>query len=310
MSIRSLTDLPIRLRDRLRARFQVVDTLLTVHERVGAVGGGPMSSAIAMATFLSLFPLILVCIAVVGVISLGDVDFAQDLVEGMGLEGRAEDTVLDAIDVAERSRRTATIVGLVGLVWAGLGVVAAVEGTLNAVWQVKGRGLAGKLHQLAWLVGAGGLLVASLAIGPLLNVLPGPVSVATVVVGLGVDTLLFLWTFTRLTNAPVGWRDHLRGAVMGGIGLGILKLVGGVFVPRLVASSSALYGSIGVVFALLAWLLLGAKLLVYAATYNVVRYERQHGTVTIDLAVPRLEGQVPLEATRGGAVADTAPTPP
>ena len=38
------------------------------------------------------------------------------------------------------------------------------------------------------------------------------------------------------------------------VGIEVLKLVGGIYVPRAVASSSALYGSIGIVFAILAWL--------------------------------------------------------
>ena len=40
--------------DRWRARFGWLDTALSVHERVGAVGGGPLSSSIALAGFLSL----------------------------------------------------------------------------------------------------------------------------------------------------------------------------------------------------------------------------------------------------------------
>jgi membrane protein len=289
----------------LRDRVSFFDTVMTVHERVGAVGGGPFASAIAMATFLSLFPLMLVGIAVIGWFSVGDVDFGIRLIQELGLSGRAARTVLEAIDTAEQSRRAATVVGFVGFVWAGLGVVTAIEGALNAVWQVRGRGIVGKLYQAAWLLGAGLLLIGSMTIGPLLNVLPGPAGVSSVLVGLVVDTVLFLWTFDRLTNAPVPWRAHVPGAIVGGLGLAVLKLVGGLLVPRLVSSSSALYGSIGVVFAILAWMVLGAKLVVYTATYNVVRYERGHGTVTVDLEVPHIEGQVPLEATRGGAVANS-----
>ena len=68
--------------------------------------------------------------------------------------------------------------------------------------------------------------------------------------------------------------------------------------PRAVASSSALYGSIGVVFAVLAWLFLLGRLLVYAATLNVVLWERRHGTVTVEMSAPNLPGREPLEAHR------------
>jgi membrane protein len=277
-----------------------------VNERVGMVGGGPLASSITLAAFLSLFPLLLVGIAVLGFFAAGDVDFAQEVVDELGLEGRAGRFVLDAIETAEDSRRTATIVGFVGLVWSGLAVVGALGNALNAAWQVKGRGLTGKVWELGWLLGAGALFLVSLGIGPLLGVLPGPGVVASIVVGLLVDVLLMLWTFHELTNVRLPWKVHLPGAIAGGIGLSTLKLVGGIYVPQLVTSSSSLYGSIGVVFALLTWMALGARLLVYSAAYNVVHYEQQHGTVTVDLEVPHIEGEVPLEATRGGAVAQSA----
>jgi membrane protein len=146
-------------------------------------------------------------------------------------------------------------------------------------------------------------------LAPLITLLPGPGVVPTVAAGVGLDTVLFLWMFRTLTNVHVPWRAHLPGAVAGGIGLEVLKLVGGVYVPRAVASSSALYGSIGIVFAVLTWLALTARLVVYASALNVIRYERAHGTVTVELEVPRIEGEVPVEATRGGAVAEVASEP-
>jgi membrane protein len=298
-----------RLLASIRARFPFVDTAMRVNERVGMIGGGPLASSITLAGFLSLFPLLLVGIAVVGFFAADDVNFASKTVEEMGLEGRAADRVLESIETAERSRRSASVVGFAGMVWSGLAVVGALGNALNAAWQVKGRGFTGKLWELAWLVGAGALFVGSLAAGPLLRVLPGPVGVASVVLGLVLDVLLMLWTFHQLANVHLPWRVHLPGAIAGGLGLTVLKLIGGFYVPMLVSSSSSLYGSIGVVFALLAWMALGARLLVYSATYNVVRYERDHGTVTVDLEVPHIAGEVPLEATRGGAVAHSASAP-
>jgi uncharacterized BrkB/YihY/UPF0761 family membrane protein len=84
--------------------------------------------------------------------------------------------------------------------------------------------------------------------------------------------------------------------------------VGAIVVPRSVASSSALYGSLGVVFAILAWLYFFGRLLVYASTLNVVLYERDKGTVTLEVEAPRMPGEVPLEATRSGVVVEAAST--
>jgi len=290
--------------DVLRRRLPWLNTPLDVHERVSSLGGGPLASSIALAGFLSLFPLLLVGISVFGFVSAGDVDFSRQVVDALGLEGQAATQVLSAIGTAEDSRRAASLIGFVGLVWSGLGVVGALEAALNVTWQTTGRGLTSKLVGVAWLAGAGVLFLGSMALGPVINWLPGPAIVPTVLVGLVLDTVLFLWMFRTLTNVNVPWRTHLPGAIAGGVGLEALKLIGGVYVPHAVSSSSALYGSIGVVFAVLAWLALTARLVVYASTYNVVRYEGHHGTVTVELRVPRIEGEVPLEATRGGAVSD------
>src|SRR5262245_39958700 len=212
--------------------------------------------------------------------------------------------MLHAINEAEQSRRAATVVGFFGLLWAGLGVVGTLAQALNATWQVKGRGWTGKLVDLAWLIGAGLLFLASLAPGPVAAWLPGPATIPTVILGLALNVVVFLWLFGSLTNVAVGWTDHLPGAIAAAIGLEVLKAVGTFYVPRAVASASALYGSIGVVFAILAWLALFSRLVVYASAFNVVRHEQRHGTVTVEIKVPRIAGEVPVEANRGGAIVE------
>lgn len=291
---------------RWRARFRWLDAVLQVTDRFGAVGGGPLSSSIALATFVSLFPLLLVIIAVVGFVSSSDADFALDLIRELGLRGSAADTARDALETAESSRRAASVVGLVGLLWSGLGVVGSLQTALNAVWQVKGRGLLDRLVALRWLLGAGLLFLVTAALGPVLRVAPGPAKPLTILVGLLLTTVLFVWTYTSLGNSNVGWRTNLPGAVLVAVGVEILKAVGSLYVPRAVASSSGLYGSLGVVFAVLAWLLLYGRLIVYGAVVNVLRHEAVAGTVTAQIEVPRIDGEVPLTTTRGGAVDEHA----
>jgi membrane protein len=116
-----------------------------------------------------------------------------------------------------------------------------------------------------------------------------------------VSFVLWWWTSRALPNIRVPWRRLVPGAVLGAIGLEVLKVAGAFYVPRAVASSSQLYGSLGVVFAILAWLLFFGRLIVYSATVNVVRWEEDHGTVVIDIRVPNLPGeQNDPDATRAG----------
>ena len=59
-------------------------------------------------------------------------------------------------------------------------------------------------------------------------------------------------------------------------------------VPLLVSRSSALYGTIGVVFALLAWLLVLGRLVVFVTVIEVDGWERSHGTEEVVVKVPSL----------------------
>ena len=292
--------------DRWRARWAWLDAVLRVTERFGAVGGGPLSASIALSTFVSLFPLLLVAIAVVGFLSSGDSGFATRIVGDLGLHGRSAQVVHDAIGSAESTRRTATVIGLVGLVWSGLGVVGSLQTAINAVWQERGRGLVDRLVAIRWLVGAFVLFAATLALGPLLEWLPGWAAPLSTLLGLAISTVLFLWTYHGLGNVDVPWQAHVPGALVVAIGFEVLKIVGSVYVPHAVASSSALYGSLGVVFAVLAWLALYGQLFVYGAVINVLRWEGARGTDTIEIEVPHTRGVPPVSATRGGAVAEHA----
>ena len=294
------------MRERARARWGWLDGALHVHERFSQIGGGPHSSSIALATFLSLFPLLLVAISVVGFLSSGNASFTSDLISELGLQGEAAEVVENAISIAEDSKRAASVIGLLGLLWGGLAVVGAMLAAFNAAWQVLGRGLLDRAFALAWFVAAGSLFLVTALLGPALRWLPGALVPANLLLGAALTTVLFCWTYSTLGNNKAGWRVHLPGALVVALGFEILKVVGTVFLPRLISGSSALYGSIGVVFAMLAWLAIYARLIVYGAALNVVRYEARAGTVTVELEVPRVDGEVPLTATRGGAVDERA----
>jgi uncharacterized BrkB/YihY/UPF0761 family membrane protein len=194
------------------------------------------------------------------------------------------------------------------LLWAGLGIVRGLEATFDTVWQVRGRGMRVKLFGLLWLTGAGLILVGSIALTALLSHLPPFFGVLSLLLALVVNFALWLWTFKTLTNRPLPLSAHVSGAVVGAIGLLVLSAVGAYYVPRAVASASALYGTLGVVLALLAWFLLLGRLVVYAATINVIRWESIYGTVTVEVALPRMPGNVPISASRAGEELPTGDT--
>ena len=91
------------------------------------------------------------------------------------------------------------------------------------------------------------------------------------------DTALWLWTSWVLPKRRVPLRALVPAALVGAVGLEAMKVVGGYAVPTLVTGSSALYGTIGVVFALLTWLLVLGRLVVLVTVVEVLGWERGQG---------------------------------
>jgi membrane protein len=283
----------------------VLRRIVPVQRRYGELNGNPLAASFAFQTFVALFPLMLVAVAVVGFVSAnGSGDPAARIIEELGLTGSAADAVQDAVAAAEDSRQATTIVGLAGLAWSSLGLVAALQYVFNQVWQVEARGIKDRAIGVGWLAGAALLFVGGAAATTVVRWLPGPLKPLTLLLTVLVSFGLWLWAFRVLPNSRPPWRSLIPGAIFGAIGFEVLKAVGAYWVPRMVESSSQLYGTIGIVLAILAWLLFFGRLVVYAAVVNVVRHEAEHGTVEATIEIPRQPGaDSDDDITRGGRVA-------
>jgi membrane protein len=247
--------------------------------RYSRLNGRNNAAAITLYGFLALFALAVLATGVIGLVSEKGDDVAETIVNWLGVEGAAAKTVTDAVKTAQQSATVATVVGLAGLVWVGSSFALAVASAYDTAWHVPTRGARSRLVGLGWLCGAFVLLVTGGLLTSLFSSLPVVLVVVTVVVSLTVDTLLWVFTSRVLPNRRLPWRDMVVPAVAGAVGLEVLKVLGGYVVPRLVAGSSALYGTIGVVFALIAWLWVFGRLVIAITVLEVMRWESAHGTV-------------------------------
>jgi membrane protein len=288
-------------------RFRPLGVALRVQDRFGRLYGNYLAGAITLQAFLALFPLILLTVSVVGFIAGNrNPNLAVELIAKLGVTGDAARSISDAIDTAVKTKGTALGLGTLGLVWSSLGLVGALQYAYDQVWQVEPRGVKDKLVGLAWLAGAAVLFVGSAAATAVLGILPGFLWPVSILVTLVVNIALWLWTAKLLPNRDVGWRPLLPGAILGGVGLEALKIIGRFYVPRAVASASALYGSLGIVFAVLAWLFFFGRLIVYSAVLNVVLWEEKAGTVEAVVEVPATDNPAPAARRPGQADPDAA----
>ncbi len=274
--------------DRLGARFPPLAWLLRVQDRYTEMNGRAAANSITLDGFLALFALVVLAAAVLGFVSANDQGITHRIISSLGVKGSAERIITDAVNTARRSRRVATVAGVLGLVVVGTSFAVAIANTYDAAWRVRGRGLVDRLLGLMWLAGALMIFVASGYASSLWTSLPAVFGPLVVVITVGANTVGFLWTSWVLPNRRVPLRALVPAALAGGIALEVLKVLGGIVVPRLVANSSELYGTIGAVFALLVWLLVLGRLVVYVTVIEVMRWERGHGTTEVLVDAPTL----------------------
>ena len=260
----------------------VLGLLLAVQERFRDIRGQNAASALTLSLFLSIFPLILVAVSVLGFVSAGDPNFVKDTIDSLNLTGEAQKIFTNAMNSAQENRGAVGIVGLITGVWAGLGVATALQVAANVPWQVAGRGIMDK------------------AIG----LLPSWLAIVGEVVPFAVSVLLFVWMYWLLCRYKLTVRQVLPGAIVAAVGVEVLKLLAIYWLPGVIAKSQGIYGSIGVVFGIFAWLLIFGKVVLYASVLNVVLEERRSGTIDMLICVPRVADHAGEPRTNRGGLVD------
>ena len=128
------------------------------------------------------------------------------------------------------------------------------------------------LRRLIWLaVLVGGSVLAGWA-GPALRGAGGPVLLAVI----GLVALTGFWWFTIwfLLAGRISWRDLFPAAVATAVFWVAMEAVFSVIFSGMVTSDDTKYGPIGVVFALMSWLIAIGVVIILGAVAGIVWQER------------------------------------
>ncbi len=273
---------------------------------MGEIRGGQLVDSLVLKLFLSLFPLLIVAVAILGFVASrragGSTALTDDLVANLKLKGEMADLLKDLVSTAEDKRGAASIVGLIGVTFSGLAVVGAFAAMCNAAWQVSSRGFIDRIVGFGWLIGAFVLFVAVAAATSLVQFIRIPFVNTLAGFGAGVVTVaaLFWWTNLCLTNIRIPPRAYLPGAFVGAIGVSLFQVFGAVLMQRILKSASAGAGSIAAVVAFLTFFSIIGRLFLLSVLVNVVAWERRHGTVQLAIHAPSIPTAAWVQTQRGG----------
>jgi uncharacterized BrkB/YihY/UPF0761 family membrane protein len=168
------------------------------------------------------------------------------------------------------------VIGLIGLLYGGLGVTQAAQHAMAQVWNVPGVVRPGFPVRMV----RGILLLVTLAVGMAVSAgISGlatvaghtlPFRIGFVAVGIVLNVGLAIVLFRVLTPRTVSTRCLMLGAVMAGTGYTVLLTVGTALVQHQLRHAQPVYGPFALVLGLIGWLYLVAQVVVYAAEANVV----------------------------------------
>jgi len=250
-----------------------------VIKKFGDDQAGNLAALIAYYGFLSLFPLMMVLVTLLGLLlrnnpELQDAIRTSALANFPVLGGQIRNNI-DSL----RGSGLALGIGLGLALWAGLGVMKVLQTAMNAVWNVPYRHRpnfwVSLLRAIIMLLVFGVITIASAAAGSVGggsdSWLLGILGIAMSVV---LNLVLFLLAFRILTSEDLTWGDVFPGALVAALAWTTLQAIGGYIVSHQLQGASNTYGTFAIVIGLLAWIYLGAQVTLVAAEVNVVRKRR------------------------------------
>jgi membrane protein len=269
--------------DRFEQRHSWIGFPLAVAYKYFDDQGAYLAALITYYGFLSLFPLLLLLVTILGYTLDGDAHLRAQLIHSAidrfpGLS--AQVTGLDKLS----GSWVALLIGMVGSLYGALGVSQATQNALNKAWGVsrnqRPNPFMARLRGLLFLVVAGAALLATAAFSVLTTHVHALGShlgllffVPVRLLIIAVNAALFLAAFRVLTARDVSERQALPGAIFAAVAWQALQEFTNLYFSEKVNKPSA-YGLFAVVLGLLAYIYLAAVSVVIAAEINVVKAER------------------------------------
>jgi uncharacterized BrkB/YihY/UPF0761 family membrane protein len=168
------------------------------------------------------------------------------------------------------------VIGLVLLVYGAQGVTQTAQQAMATVWDIPKEKLPGFLPRLGRSVGALVIIGVCFLVNAALGVLATgggrtyAIRVPVIAAMVAINIVSYAAAFRALTPKAVGTRSLVPGAVAAAICFTALITVGSGLVNHQIRNSSETYGQFAVVIGLVAFLLILAKISIYAAELNVV----------------------------------------
>ena len=236
--------------------------------------------------FVSLFPLLLLFFSTVGYVLHGDVSLQQRLAHSAVRDFPIVGPQLQHKISSFSGSGAALAVGIVGSLYGGLGIMQAAQTAFNQVYGIprneQPNPLKSRLRSLALLLLLGSGIIATSALTIFVSTVSsiGGTAIsdgATVggeLLSYALNVVLFGGAFQLLTARELRWRHVLTGGMIAAASWQLLQAEGTVYLAHRLNHANELYGSFGLVLALIGYIYLQALAVVIGVEVNVVLNHR------------------------------------
>ncbi|MFC9969284.1 YihY/virulence factor BrkB family protein [Spirillospora sp. NPDC127200] len=239
--------------------------------------GAYLTALITYYAFVSLFPLLLLLVTVLGFALQNDPALQQRVLDSALAQFPIIGDQLKNNIHSFKGNAFALITGVIGSLYGGLGVIQATQNALNKLWGVprnsRPNPILSRLRSLVLLlVGGGAVLTLTVFASISSSLFGGGAWAAVTIVGVvAVNAVLFTAAFRLLTACELSIAQVRTGAVAAAVVWQIVQWGGSFFLGHMLKGATATYGLFGIVLGLLAWIYFGALTFVICAEVNVVR---------------------------------------
>jgi membrane protein len=244
-----------------------------------------LAASLSFFTMLSLGPLLLITLRVVGIIlgpeaAAGQLDFfLQQVVGPGGAEVLQEVIAAAGNDDAGGNLATAVSIGI--LIFSASYVFAELQDAMNTVWDVPTpegwavwRMIRNRLMAFAMVLSLAFLLLVSMIISAVLAALaaffmpePGRIGQAVnFLVTLAITSAIFATLFKYIPDVSVRWRDVWPGALLTAVLFTIGQFLVGLYLGQAVVVG--LFGAAGSLVAVLLWVYYTAMIVFFGAEFT------------------------------------------
>ena len=253
-----------------------------VVKKYGDDNGGALAALLTYYGFLSVFPLLLVLVTVLGIVAPPNSSIEHHVLNSALAQFPVIGNQLSRnIKTLHRNSPVGLTIGLLGLLWGATGVCQNAQYAMAQVWnipKIDRPGFAQRLGRSALLFAVGAIFVVVSSfltgIATFSGKQPVPLRIGGALVSLIADIALFVFVFRVLTPKAIHWKNLVVGASTAGFLWAVLQTVGVYLMDHELKNMSQVYGFFAIVLGALWWIYLAAQILMYTAEVNVVRTRR------------------------------------